>query len=97
MAGNAAEEIGVVMVLAAQELFVVIQFERHTDLMASRTELGRLMSGLQESRFVKLRFRFNQLVVHELQKFVGAESKRIMDRLFDRVISVPARAVYVRD
>ena len=40
VAGNAREQVAVVMVLPPHEVFVVIDGERQPDLVARRTELG---------------------------------------------------------
>src|SRR5688572_22761947 len=40
MAGNAAEQVGIIRVLTAQEFFIFIELVRDADLMASGTKLG---------------------------------------------------------
>src|SRR6185369_3913845 len=41
VAGNTAEQIAVVMILAAQKIFIVIQIPRDADFMAGRAKLRR--------------------------------------------------------
>ncbi len=97
MSRHAAQQIRIVVVLAAEKFLVVVQLQRQMHLVAGRTELRRLVKRLQESRLVKLRLGLDQLVVDPLQHRVLAERERIVQRLFDRVVGVAARAVDVRD
>src|SRR4051812_50149734 len=81
VSGDAAQEEGVVMILAPQEVFVLGQLRRQTDFVASRTELRAFVQWLETGLFVEIRFAFDELLVDELEKAIGAKSKRIMNRL----------------
>ena len=96
-AGHPAEQVSVVMVLAAQEFFVVVQLPRNAHFVASRAKLRAPHEGFQEGLLVKLRLGLHQLLVDVLQQPVGAVGKRVMDRLVDRVVGVSFRAVDVCD
>ena len=87
VAGDAAEQEGVVVVLAAEELLVVVQFAGDADLVAGRAELGRLVQRLQERLLVELRLGLDELVVDPLQDRVRAERERVVQRLLDRVVA----------
>src|SRR4051812_3658488 len=97
VSGDAAQQEGVVMILAPQEVFVLGQLRRQTDFVASRTELRAFVQGLEKGLFVEIRFAFDELLVDELKKAIGAKSKRIMNRLVNGVVSVTPRAVDVVD
>src|SRR6266567_1773690 len=94
--GHAAQEEGVIMILAAEKVLVPGQFDRQADLVASGAELRLFVQRLQESLFVELRFGLDQLLVDKLQDAIAAVSERIMDRLINGVIAIAARAVDVR-
>ena len=53
MSRNTAEQVGVVMILATQKLFVMIERKRQVDLVAGRAEIGRLVKVLQERLLVQ--------------------------------------------
>src|SRR5206468_12484451 len=53
-AGDPAEQVRIVMVLAAEELLVVIQRHRQADLVTGRAELGRPVERLEEHLLVKI-------------------------------------------
>src|SRR5262249_10972226 len=61
MAGNAAEQVAVVMVLAAQELLVEIDGHGDADLMAGRAELRCLVKRLEERLLVEIRLGLDEL------------------------------------
>ena len=77
------------MILAAQP-FVVIQFNGEVYLVAGSAKLCALVERFQKSFLVKLRFRLDQLTVQPTQKLTLTEGERIVDRLVDRIIGVPA-------
>ena len=96
MAGNAREQVRVVVVLAAQEL-VVVQFLRQVDLVAGAAELGGLVQGLEERPLVQLGLGLDELMVDEAEHSGVRERERIVLGLLDRVVGVAARAVDVGD
>ena len=96
VARHTAEQVRVVVILAAQELLVVGQFLRQVHLMADRAELRLLVKRLQERLLVKRRLRLHHLPVDRLQQRVVAVGERIVERLFDSVVGVAAGAVDVR-
>src|SRR5438067_2004761 len=59
--GNAAEQIAVVMILAAEEFQVLGQLVRQADLMASGAKLGALMEWLEKSFLVKIGLGLDEL------------------------------------
>ena len=69
MAGHAAEQVGVVMVLPAEEFLVVVDRVRNAHLVAGGAELRRLVERLQVRLLVQLWLRLHELVVHPLQSF----------------------------
>src|SRR2546422_9095574 len=85
------------MVLAPQELLVLVELKRDVDLVANGAEFRGLVKGLQESPLVKARLCLHEPVVDPLEKGVFAVGKRVMKRLFDRVVAVPLHAVEVGD
>ena len=97
MAGDSAEKIRVVVVLAPQELLVFVELEGDVDLVTGGAELGGLVKRLEKSFLVKARLPFYQAVVDPLEKRVCAGSERIMKWLLDGVVGVSPRAVQVRD
>ena len=52
---------------------------------------------LEESLFVKFRFRFDELLIDELQNTIRAKSERIMNWLLDGVVGITNGAIDVRD
>ena len=77
------------MVLAAQELLIVIQVAAGMlTLWQVEQNSARAHERLEKRLLVKLRFRLDQLLVDVLQKPIRAVRERIMDRLVDRVIRV---------
>src|ERR1051325_5609453 len=97
VARDAAQEVSVVMILAAQEFLIVIEFVWDADFVAGGAGIGGLVQRLQKSLFVELRLGLDHRFVEEGEEFVRAEGEWVMDRLFDGVIGVAARAVDVRD
>ena len=95
VAGNSAEQIRIVVVLAAQKFLVVVQLERQADLVACAAELFRFVKRLQERLLVEGRFGFDELLVDPLQTSVFAERERVVQRLLDRVVRVADVAVDV--
>ena len=85
------------MVLAAEEILVVVQVAGNADLVAGGAILRRAHERFQEGLLVKLRLALDQLLVEVLEKTVGAIGKRIVDRLVNRVVGVAPGAVDVRD
>ena len=96
-ARHTAQQVVVVVVLAAQELLVVGHLLGQVHFVAGRTELGRLVERLEKRLLVERRLGFHQRVVDELQNRVVAVGERIMQRLFHHVIAVAPRAVDMRD
>ena len=93
MAGNAREQVGVVMVLAPHEILVMIDGIRYSDLVTHRTKLGGLDDRLHELLLVHLRLGLDQRQVDPLEDRVVAEGERIMLRLGDRVGTIAPRVV----
>ena len=89
---GAAEEEGVVMILAAQEFLVVRDLDGQPDLVAGRAKLLRLHERLEEGLLVKVRLRFHELIVNPLQCRVGAVGEWIVNRLVDGIGGVAAAA-----
>src|SRR5262245_22606950 len=85
------------MILAAKKFLIFVKLAWKAHLVAGGTKLGGFVQRLQKSLFVKFRFRFDQLLIDELQHAIGAVSERIMDRLFNGVIGITARGVDVDD
>ena len=82
------------MVLAAQELLVVVHRERQADLVARGAELGGLVQRLEEGALVEGRLRLHELFVDEVGERVGGrESEGIVDRLLDGVVAVPGETL----
>jgi hypothetical protein len=73
----------------------MIECKWDADFVAGRTELGAFVQRLEESFFVKFRFRFDHLAVNRAKHAVLAESERVKDRFLDRVIGITACAVDV--
>ena len=96
MPAHAAEQKRVVMILPPQPL-VIVQFRRQVHLVTRRAKLGRLVQRLEKRLLVKRRLGLHHLVVDPLQNRVVALGKRIMYRLFDRVIRIPPRVLNVGD
>ncbi len=88
--GHATERIRVVVVLSAQELFVVVQFFRQMHLMAGRAELSSLMQRLQKRLLVERRLGFDELVIDPLQNGVVASKQTVLQRLVDCEVGIPA-------
>jgi len=70
VAGNAAEQIGVVMVLAPEEFLVLRHLVGEADLVTDGTELGRAHEGFEEGLLVKLRLGLDQKLVERAQRGV---------------------------
>ena len=85
------------MILTSQPLFVVVQRERQIHLVTRSTELRRFVQRLQERLLVKRRLGFHELIVDPLQNCVVTLRERIVNRFFDRVVSVADITVHVRD
>ena len=85
------------MVLPADEVFVVVDAVGEADLVAGRAEVGVLDDRLQERLLVHLGLGLHERIVDPLQERVVAEGERIMLRLFDRVGGVAAGVVDVGD
>ena len=92
-----AQEISVVMILAAEEVLVLRHVVRQADLVARRAEFRRAHDRLEKGLLVKLRLRLHQLVVHVLQHAIGAVGERIVNRFIDRVIGVAHGGIHMRD
>ena len=97
MAGHAAEEIRVVMILAAQEVLVFGQLGGQRNLVAGGAELRRLHHGFQERLLVEFRLGLHQQVVDVLQRGIAAVGEGVMHWLVDGVFGVAARAIDVGD
>src|SRR5947207_822872 len=70
VAGNAAQQVSIVMVLAAEELFVMVEFVRNADLVAGGTEFRSLVQILKKGLLVEFGFGFDQLLIDELEELV---------------------------
>ena len=96
-ARSRGDSTGKEMVLAAQEILVVVQFHRQAHLVAGRTKVRRAMERFEERRFVEGGLGLDHLVVDPLQEWVFTLGKRVVLRFFDGVGAVPVGAVDVRD
>ena len=77
------------MILAAQELLVVVHRVGDAHLVAGGAKLGRLVEGLEEGLLVELRLALHQLLINEVgQRVGGREGEGVVDRLFDGVVAV---------
>ena len=85
------------MILPAQELLVVVECPGEMDLVAGRTELGRLVEVLEEGLLVQRGLGFDKLIVRPLQQCIVAVRERIVLGFLDGEVGVPLRAVDVRD
>lgn|SRR6266850_1781702 len=97
VSGDAAQQEGVIMILASEKVFILGQFDRQADLMAGGAELRAFVQRLEECLFVEIGFAFDKLLIDELKEAIGAESEWIMNRLVNGVIGVAAGAVDVVD
>ena len=97
MPGHAGEEERIVMVLATEELLVSREFLGEVDFVAGGAELGIAVEVLQKGLLVHRRLRLDELVVDPLEERVLTLRKGVMNRLVDRVVGIPLRAVDVRD
>jgi len=95
VARDAAEQIGVVVVLAAEELLVVVQLLRQGDLVARRAELRGLVERLEERLLVEVRLGLHELLVDPLQGGALARGERVVRRLLQGVPAVAEGAVDV--
>src|ERR1041385_7341620 len=93
MPRNAAEQIGVIMILPAQELLVLAQFLRDADFMTGRTKLSAPHEGLEERLLMKFGLGLDQLLIEVLKSRVSAVCERIVQRFIDGVIRVSPGAV----
>ena len=98
---DAAEEVGVVVVLAAEEFLVMVQFLGQMYFVAGRAEFGGLVrilvERLEEGLLVEGRLGLHELVVDVLQNGILAGGEGIMHGLFDHIVGVAFGAVDVRD
>ena len=94
---HAAEEVGVVMILAAQEFLILVQLLREADFVTGGAKFRRAHDGLEKGFLVELRLALDQLLVDVLQEAVRAVSEWIVDRLINRVVGIALGAVDVRD
>ena len=86
---HAREQVRIVVVLAAQELLVVVHRVGDAHLVAGGAKLGRLVEGLEEGLLVELRLALHQLLINEVgQRVGGREGKGVMHRFFDGVVAV---------
>ena len=97
MPGDTAQQECVIMVLAPQKIFIMGQLHGDAHFMAGGTELSVFVERLQKSFLMEFGLRFDQLLIHELEEAIRAESEGIMHRLLDGVISIAASAVDIRD
>ena len=97
VAGHTAEEVGVVVILAAQEFFIFVQLLRDADLVTGGTKFRGAHEWFQKGLFVKFRFCLDQLLVDVLEQAIRAVGERIMDWFINRIVRVAAPAVDVRD
>ena len=85
----AREQVRIVVVLAAQELLVVVHRVGDAHLVAGGAKLGCLVEGLQEGLLVELRLALHQLLVDEIgQRVGGREGEGVVHRFFDGVVAV---------
>ena len=86
---HAREQVRIVVVLAAQELLVVVHRVGDAHLVTGGAELGRLVEGLEEGLLVELRLALHQLLVDEIgQRVGGREGEGVMHRFLDGVVAV---------
>src|SRR5262245_41047074 len=97
MSRDPAQQESVAVVLAAEELFVFVQLKRQADFVAGGAKLRAFVQWLEKRLLVKVRLGLHQLLVDVAEQLVGAECKRVVDRLIDRVVSIAASAVHVRN
>ena len=97
MAGSAAKQIGVVVVLPALELFVAGHLEGQPHFVTDRAVFRRLHERLEKSFFVELRLGLDQDIIQPLEGLVFARGERIVNRFFHGVGRVANRTVDVRD
>ena len=95
--GDAREQERVVVVLAADEVPIMVQPVRQADLVAGRAELDVLDDRLEEGLLVHLGLGLDQRLVDPLQDRVVAVGEGIVHRLLDRVRRIAARVVDVGD
>ena len=97
MARCAAQGERVVVVLAAEEIFVVVHLRRNRHLVAGRAELGRTVYRLEERPLVEVGLRLHELRVDPLQHLRVAGRKRIVVWLLERVAAVARQRVHLGD
>ena len=76
VAGDAAEQVGVVMVLSAKKILILRDFVGQADLVTGRAELGAAMKILEESLFVERRLALHELAVDPLEDRIAAFAAR---------------------
>ena len=91
VAGDAAQQKGIVVVLAAQPSVLVKRF-RQVNLVASAAELRALVQGLQERALVQRWLRFDQERIDPTQDGVVRKREGIVRRRSDHVVGIAAHA-----
>ena len=88
MAGDTAEQVGVVVILSPHPFFVLRQVVWKVDLMASAAKLGRFMHGLEHLAFMKGWLGLNKQHVDLLEQAVLAVSERVVLWFFDHIVAI---------
>ena len=88
VSGYAAEQPGIVVILASQKILVLIQSKGQMDFVTSRTELRGLVKVLQESLLMKGWLGLDQLLVYPLQHRVFTECKGIVQWLLNGEVRI---------
>ena len=96
--GDAGEQERIVVVLPANEVFVMVQPIRQADFVAGGAEFDVPMHlRLEEGAFVHFRLGFDQGAVDPLQKRIVAEGERVVRRVLDRIVGIAACAAHMGD
>ena len=78
MTGNAAEQVGVVVILSSHPFFVFRQVVWKVDFMACAAKLGRFMHGLEHLAFVKGWLGLHKQHVDLLEQTIFTVSERVV-------------------
>ena len=95
--GDATQQKRRVVILSAQEVFVLRHVAGQADFVADGAELLSAHERLEERLLVEFRLRLDELLVEVLEECIGAVGKGIVNGLVDRVVAVADRAVDARD
>jgi hypothetical protein len=97
VAGNAREQVAVVMILPPHEISIMVEGKGQTHLVARRAELGGPDDGSHESLLVHFGLGLHEREVDPLQDRIITEGEGVMVGLLDRVSGVAPGVVHRGD